>query len=88
MSGEAGRHGEGGTSEENPLGRTVAGFAIGGALFLALGLYLNVATGVGPADNPGPVAVLALIGATVGGLVAPMFSSLIRRWREDGGGSG
>lgn len=88
MSGEAGSHGERGASDGSPLGRTLAGFAIGGALFLALGLYLNVATGFGPADNAGPVAVLALIGATVGGLVAPMFSSLIRRWRQDGGGSG
>lgn len=88
MSGEAGGRGESGATEKSPLGRTLAGFAIGGALFLALGLYLNVATGFGPADNMGPVAVLALIGATVGGLVAPMFSSLIRRWRKDGGGSG
>lgn len=87
MSGEAGGSGGADPSGETPLGRTLVGFAVGGALFLALGLYLNVATGFGPADNPGPVAVLALIGATVGGLVAPMFSSLVRRWRDGGDGS-
>lgn len=72
------------TSGHPPLGRTVAGVAIGGSLFLGLGLYLNVVTGFGPIDNPGPVAILALIGATVGGLVAPMFSSLVRRRGEEG----
>lgn len=80
--------GEASASDESPLGRTLAGFVVGGALFLALGLYLNVATGFGPTDNPGPVGVLALIGATVGGLVAPMFASLVRRWRDDGDGTG
>lgn len=77
-----------GTSDDAPLGRTLAGLAVGGALFLGLGLYLNVATGFGPTDNPGPVAILTLIGATVGGLVAPMLVSAVRRRRGEGDGSG
>lgn len=63
------------------VGRTLAGLLVGGAVFLGLGLYLNVATGFSATDNPGPVAVLGLIGATVGGLVAPLLSSLVRRRR-------
>lgn len=67
----------------SPVGRTLTGFVAGGALFLGLGLYMNVATGFAPTDNPGPLAILALIGATVGGLVAPMAWSLVRRWRGE-----
>lgn len=82
MSGEATRR------RWAPMRRTLAGFVGGGGLFLVLGLYLNVATGFGPTDNLGPLLVLALIGATVGGLIAPMAASLLRRWRGRGGDTG
>ena len=74
--------GPAGDPERPRLGPTLVGLVLGGTLFLGLGLYLNLATGFSATDNPGPVAVLALIGATVGGLVAPLLSSLVRRWRE------
>lgn len=40
---------------------------------MAMGLYLNAATDSHPLSNLGPIAVFAVIGATVGGLVAPLF---------------
>lgn len=81
-------NGEGSPSGTTPLRRTVAGFVAGGVLFLGLGLYMNVAGGFAPTDNVGPLAILALIGATVGGLVAPMAWSLVRRWRGEGDAPG
>ena len=56
---------------------SLIGAGIGGGAFLVVGLYLNHATGSSPLSHPGPVGVLVVIGATVGGLVAPLF----RRWR-------
>lgn len=52
---------------------SLRGAAIGGAAFLVLGLYLNGVTGTGVLAHPGPLAVLVVIGATVGALVAPLF---------------
>lgn len=66
---------------------TLVGLAVGGILFLGLGLYLNRVTGFATFEHPGPVGVLALIGATVGGLVGPLLAGLARR-REDGGSGG
>lgn len=80
--------GEASSPRKTPVARTLAGFLAGGVLFLGLGLYMNVATGFAPTDNLGPLAVLALIGATVGGLVAPMAWSLVRRWRGEGDAPG
>lgn len=58
----------------SPLARaTLLGMGIGGAVFVAMGIYLNLATGSDPLSNLGPIAVFAVIGATVGGLVAPLF---------------
>lgn len=51
---------------------TLLGAALGAAAFLLVGLYLNGATGYPVLSNPGPVGVLVVIGATVGGLVAPL----------------
>lgn len=53
--------------------RTALGAATGAAAFLGLGLYLNAATGAAVLSNFGPLTMLAVIGATVGGLVAPLF---------------
>lgn len=65
------------------LGRvTLLGAAIGGGAFVAMGLYMNMATGAPPLSNLGPMAVFAVIGATVGGLVGPLFR------RSDDGESG
>lgn len=52
---------------------SLRGAAIGGAVFLLLGVYLNRMTGFGAFDHPAPLAVLVVIGATVAGLVAPLF---------------
>lgn len=60
---------------------SLAGASIGALLFVLLGFYLNSAIGSGLLDHPGPRGFLALIGATVGGLVAPLFR---RRKEEDG----
>ena len=59
---------------------TLVGAGLGGGAFLLVGLYLNHATGSPPLSHPGPVGMLVVIGATVGGLVAPLF----RRWRAPG----
>lgn len=64
---------------------TLVGLAVGGILFLGLGLYLNRITGFATFDHPGPVGVLALIGATVGGLVGPLLAGLARGRRRGAG---
>lgn len=63
------------------LRSTAIGAAVGAGAFLALGIYLNATTGMGPLTNFGPLAILAVVGATIGGLVAPLVSSRGRRDR-------
>jgi len=63
---------------------TLLGVAVGGTGFTALGVYLNSAIGVGFFANPGPLAMLAVVGATVGGLAAPLLHG---RKRDEGSGS-
>lgn len=65
--------------------RSLVGLAVGGLLFLGLGLYLDFATGLSPREHLGPLLMLAVVGATVGGLVAPLAGSLLDRWRDRGG---
>lgn len=65
------------------LRRTLIGAGTGAGAFLLLGIYLNVATGAGLLANPGPMAVLVVIGGTVGGLVGPLFGTLADRDREE-----
>lgn len=84
--GEDATSGGGGTADgtgasSSTLRRTLAGAAGAGALFLGLGLYLNLATGFSPAENLGPLLMLVLVGATAGGLVAPLAGRLLDRWR-------
>lgn len=77
-------------SDSSTVRRTLAGLAGGGVAFLALGLYLNAATGFGVVENVGPLMMLTVVGATVGGLVAPLAGRLLDRWRgrdREGGGS-
>lgn len=61
--------------QEETYRKSAVGGGIGGFVFLLLGLYLNRAIGAGVLDHPGPVAVLVVIGATVGALVAPLVPS-------------
>ena len=49
------------------------GALIGGILFLGLGVYMNRAIGAGLFDHLGPLGFTAVIGATIGALVAPLF---------------
>lgn len=58
---------------EGVLLRTVVGAAVGAGIFGVLGLYLNATIGAPLFSNPGPVAVLVVIGATIGALVGPLF---------------
>lgn len=58
--------------------RTLSGAALGWAVFLGLGVYMNAAIGAPPLSNWGPLLLFSVIGLTVGGLVAP----LVHRIRE------
>ena len=55
------------------LRRSAVGGMLGGLLFAGLAVYMNRANGAAPLDNLGPLAFTAAIGATIGGLVAPLF---------------
>jgi hypothetical protein len=67
-------------SEKRSLGRaSLRGFLLGGSVFGLLGMYMNWQIGDPALSNPGPTLVLALIGATVAGLVGPMFRRRHRR---------
>ncbi|MCZ6825169.1 MAG: hypothetical protein V3T97_05205 [Gemmatimonadota bacterium] len=55
------------------LRRSALGAMLGGLLFAGLAAYMNRANGAAPLDHLGPLAFTAAIGATIGGLVAPLF---------------
>ena len=64
-----------------PLLRSSAiGALLGGSFFLGLGMYMNRAIGAGPLEHLGPLGFTVVVGATIGGLVAPLF-----RWRRGRG---
>jgi hypothetical protein len=64
-----------------PLLRSSAiGALLGGVFFLGLGMYMNRAIGAGPLEHLGPLGFTVVVGATIGGLVAPLF-----RWRRGRG---
>ncbi len=53
-----------------------------GGLFAALSVYRSVASG-GPAiQHLNPIAVMTVIGATVGGLIGPMVGVVVARFRN------
>ncbi len=52
---------------------TLTGFLAGATLFIGLGVYLNAEIGAPALSNFGPMAILAVIGGTIGGLLAPLF---------------
>ncbi|MDH3735046.1 MAG: hypothetical protein OEU54_16070 [Gemmatimonadota bacterium] len=58
---------------------SLLGFTVGGGLFALLGMYMNWQIGDPALSNPGPTLVLAVIGGTVAGLIAPMFRHRKRR---------
>jgi catechol 2,3-dioxygenase-like lactoylglutathione lyase family enzyme len=62
------------------LRRSATGALLGGAFFLGLGMYMNRAIGAGPLEHLGPLGFTVVVGATIGGLVAPLF-----RWRRGRG---
>lgn len=64
------------------LRATLLGVGLGGGLFLAAGLYLNLVSGAAPLANAGPLGAFTLIGVTVGGLTGPLLRGLF-----GGGGS-
>ncbi len=55
------------------LRRSAVGGMLGGLLFVGLAMYMNRANGSALLDDLGPLAFTAAIGATIGGLVAPLF---------------
>ena len=55
------------------LRSSVVGALVGGAFFFGLGVYMNRAIGAGALDHLGPLGFAAVVGATIGGLVAPLF---------------
>lgn len=69
----------------SPVRRSLIGLGGGGLLFLALGVFLNAQTGLPLLGNAGPLLMLVVVGATVGGLVAPLAAALLDRWRDGGG---
>ena len=62
------------------LRSSAVGAALGGIAFLGLGVYMNRSIGAAPFGHPGPLAFAVVVGATIGGLVAPLF----RRRRASG----
>lgn len=58
---------------EKILGKTLLGAAVGAVGSAGMGIYLNVAFGVGAFENWGVLIMLAVVGGTTGGLVGPLL---------------
>ncbi len=74
-------------SEEGPKSRstlrwTLLGVAWGGGLFAAVSLYRSLASGGPFLQHLTPIAVMTVIGATVGGLIGPMIGVAVARRRN------
>jgi len=66
----------------NATGRwTLIGATVGGGLFLALSLYRSIASGGPSVSHLNPIAVMTVIGVTVGALVGPLIGA-IAAWRR------
>ncbi len=61
---------------------TLIGAALGGGLFGALSVYRSVASGGPVLEHLNPIAVLTVIGLTVGGLIGPMMGAIVTRLRN------
>lgn len=62
--------------------RSLVGAAWGGGLFGAVSVYRSWVAPGSLLDYAGPVGLLVVIGATVGGLVAPLLGEVVDRRRE------
>ena len=58
---------------------TAIGAAVGGGLFLALGMYRSIASGGPSMSHLNPIAVMTVIGLTVGALVGPLIGAIVAR---------
>ena len=81
MSGHATGSGEGPMSKST-LRWTIVGVAWGGGLFAALSIYRSLASGGPFLQHLNPIAVMTVIGATVGGLIGPMIGAAVARRRN------
>ena len=61
---------------------TLIGAALGAGLFGALSIYRSLASGGPAVQHLNPIAVMTVIGGTVGGLVGPMLGALVSRFRK------
>ena len=61
---------------------TIIGALWGGGVFAALSIYRSVASGGPVVQHLNPIAVLTVVGATVGGLIGPMIGTVVAR-RQD-----
>ncbi len=81
MNGHATGSGEGPMSKST-LRWTILGVAWGGGLFAALSIYRSLANGGPFLQHLNPIAVMTVIGATVGGLIGPMIGAAVARRRN------
>ena len=58
---------------------TAIGAAVGGGLFLALSMYRCIASGGPSMSHLNPIAVMTVIGLTVGALVGPLIGAIVAR---------
>ncbi len=52
---------------------------VGGGLFLALSLYRSFASGGPSLSHLNPIAIMTVIGVTVGALVGPLIGAIVDR---------
>lgn len=65
--------------------RSLVGAAAGGGLFAVVSLYRSWVSPGPLLDYAGPVGLMVVIGATVGGLVGPLAGRIVARRRETDG---
>ena len=58
---------------------TAIGAAVGGGLFLALSMYRSIASGGPSMSHLNVIAVMTVIGLTVGALVGPLIGAIVAR---------
>ena len=80
MNVQAPESGEDPTSR-SPLRWTIIAALWGGGLFAAVSIYRSVAGGGPIVQHLNPIALMTVIGATVGGLIGPMVGGFVNRRR-------